>query len=186
MRRTATGRDSTGSGSRRSIPHCVRFLDNVIDMNRYPIPEIDDATQATRKIGLGVMGWHDALMQLRIPYDSEEALALAKRSRASSRRRPTTHRWSWRESAARSRRGRGRATTPDSPYRNATRTTVAPTGTISIIADCSSGIEPVFALAFKRQHYLDPNDPVEADAAARSQPVLPRRRRTKAASTARS
>src|SRR3970282_2317390 len=62
----------------RAIPQCVRFLDNVIDMNRYPIEEIDHATKLTRKIGLGVMGWHDALLQLRIPYDSEEALSLGE------------------------------------------------------------------------------------------------------------
>ena len=62
----------------RVIPDCVRFLDDVIDMNRYPIDEIDRATKLTRKIGLGLMGWHDALMQLGIPYDSEEALALAE------------------------------------------------------------------------------------------------------------
>src|SRR3989304_2851594 len=62
----------------RVIPQCVRFLDDVIDMNRYPIEEIDHATKLTRKIGLGVVGWHDALLQLRIPYDSEEALALGE------------------------------------------------------------------------------------------------------------
>ncbi|HLB26003.1 MAG TPA: adenosylcobalamin-dependent ribonucleoside-diphosphate reductase, partial [Dehalococcoidia bacterium] len=61
-----------------AIPQCVRFLDDVIDMNRYPIEEIDHATKLTRKVGLGVMGWHDALLQLRIPYDSEEALALGE------------------------------------------------------------------------------------------------------------
>ena len=62
----------------RVIPQCVRFLDNVIDMNRYPIPEIDHATRLSRKTGLGVMGWHDTLLQLRIPYGSEEALALGE------------------------------------------------------------------------------------------------------------
>jgi len=142
----------------RVIPDCVRFLDDVIDMNRYPIEEIDQATKLTRKIGLGVMGWHDALMQLGIPYDSEEALALAeeiarfiqeKANEASlglARERGTFPAFG------------GSMYDPGRPYRNATRTTVAPTGTISIIADCTSGIEPVFALAYTRQHYLDPDD----------------------------
>jgi ribonucleoside-diphosphate reductase alpha chain len=141
------------------IPQCVRFLDDVIDMNRYPIEEIERATKATRKIGLGLMGWHDMLMTLRIPYDSDEALALAEEvasfiqakandaSLALARERGTFPAWP------------GSRYDPRSPYRNATRTTVAPTGTISIIADASSGIEPAFALAFTRQHYLDPNDP---------------------------
>ncbi len=141
------------------IPQCVRFLDNVIEMNRYPIPEIEAATRATRKIGLGVMGWHDALMQMRIPYDSEEALALGEEvmrfvqekandtSLELARERGTFPAW------------QGSRYDPEAPYRNATRTTVAPTGTISIIADASSGIEPAFALAFKRQHYLDADDP---------------------------
>ncbi len=143
----------------RVIPQCVRFLDDVIDMNRYPIEEIDRATKATRKIGLGVMGWHDALMQLRIPYDSDEALALGEevmsflQSKANdasldlARERGVFGAW------------RGSRYDPAVSYRNATRTTVAPTGTISIIADASSGIEPAFALAFERQHYLDPDDP---------------------------
>jgi ribonucleoside-diphosphate reductase alpha chain len=143
------------------IPQCVRFLDDVIDMNHYPIPEIDAATKATRKIGLGVMGWHDTLMQLRIPYDSEDALQLgeevmsflqAKANDASlelARERGVFGAW------------KGSTYEPEAPYRNATRTTVAPTGTISIIADASSGIEPAFALAFKRQHYLDPDDPAK-------------------------
>jgi ribonucleoside-diphosphate reductase alpha chain len=142
----------------RVIPDCVRFLDDVIDMNRYPIEEIAKATKLTRKIGLGVMGWHDALMQLGVPYDSDEALALAEEiarfiqekanevSLALARERGVFPAFE------------GSRYDPDSPYRNATRTTVAPTGTISIIADCSSGIEPVFALAYTRQHYLDPDD----------------------------
>ncbi len=141
------------------IPRCVRFLDDVIDMNRYPIEEIDRATRATRKIGLGVMGWHDALMLLCIPYDSDEALALGEevmsflQSKANdasldlARERGVFGAW------------KGSRYDGVASYRNATRTTVAPTGTISIIADASSGIEPAFALAFKRQHYLDPDDP---------------------------
>ncbi|HVP05062.1 MAG TPA: vitamin B12-dependent ribonucleotide reductase [Dehalococcoidia bacterium] len=143
----------------QAIPQCCRFLDDVIEMNRYPIREIDEATKATRKIGLGVMGWHDTLMLLRIPYDSEEALVLAEEvarfiqakandsSLELARERGTFPAW------------KGSRYEPDSPYRNATRTTVAPTGTISIIADASSGIEPAFALAFQRQHFLDPRDP---------------------------
>ncbi|MDO8614752.1 MAG: LAGLIDADG family homing endonuclease [Dehalococcoidia bacterium] len=141
------------------IPECVRFLDDVIDMNRYPVPQIDDATRLTRKIGLGVMGWHDALLQLGIPYDCEEALALGeevmrfiqeKANDASldlARERGVFPAW------------KGSRYDPESPHRNATRTTVAPTGTISIIADASSGIEPVFALAYTRRHYLDPKEP---------------------------
>lgn len=141
------------------IPQCCRFLDDVIEMNRYPIKDIAEATHATRKIGLGVMGWHDTLMLLRIPYDSDEALALAeevarfiqaKANDASlelARERGAFPAW------------KGSRYDPDVPYRNATRTTVAPTGTISIIADASSGIEPAFALAFQRRHYLDASDP---------------------------
>ena len=141
------------------IPTGVRFLDNVIEANRYPIEEIDQATKPTRKIGLGVMGWHDMLFQLGVPYDSEEALALGeelmrfiqeKANDASlelARERGVFPAW------------KGSRYDPEAPYRNATRTTVAPTGTISIIADASSGIEPLFALAFTRRHYLDGDDP---------------------------
>jgi len=142
----------------RVIPDCVRFLDDVIDMNRYPIEEINRATKLTRKIGLGLMGWHDALMQLGIPYDSEEAPALAEEIARFVQEKAN-------EASLELARKRGvfpafagSRYDPESPYRNATRTTVAPTGTISIIADCSSGIEPVFALAYTRQHYLDADD----------------------------
>jgi ribonucleoside-diphosphate reductase alpha chain len=141
------------------IPTCVRFLDDVIEMNRYPIQEINAATKQTRKIGLGVMGWHDMLFQLGVPYDSEEALALGEElmryvqqkandaSAELARERGVFPAWE------------GSRYDPDARYRNATRTTVAPTGTISIIADASSGIEPLFALAFTRRHYLDADDP---------------------------
>jgi ribonucleoside-diphosphate reductase alpha chain len=104
------------------------------------------------------MGWHDALMQLGMPYDSEEALALAEEIGRFVQEKAN-------EASLELARERGRFPAfegsrydPENAYRNATRTTVAPTGTISIIADCSSGIEPVFALAYTRQHYLDADD----------------------------
>jgi|CXWL01.1.fsa_nt_gi ribonucleoside-diphosphate reductase alpha chain len=152
-----------------AIPVCVRFLDDVIEQNRYPIPEIDAMTKQTRKIGLGLMGWADLLFLLRIRYDSDEAVALAERvaefvsihadraSEALAVERGVFPAWpgSIYDPASGDVRSGHR-------FRNATRTTIAPTGTLSIIADCSGGIEPVFALAFMRQHYLDPKDPAKA------------------------
>ncbi len=141
------------------IPDCVRFLDDVIDMNRYPIAEIGRATKLTRKIGLGVMGWHDTLLRLGVPYDSEEALALGEEIMRFIGEKAN-------EASLELGRERGPFPAfagsrydPEFPYRNSTRTTVAPTGTLSIIADCSSGIEPLFALAYTRRHYLDASDP---------------------------
>jgi ribonucleoside-diphosphate reductase alpha chain len=149
-----------------AIPICVRFLDDVIEQNRYPIAEIDEMTKKTRKIGLGVMGWADLLFELGIRYDSDDAIALGERlmsfiqehadraSMALANERGVFPAWhgSVYDPASGDPRGGPR-------YRNSTRTTVAPTGTLSIIADCSGGIEPAFALAFMRQHYLDRKDP---------------------------
>jgi len=143
------------------IPQCVRFLDNVIDMSRYPIQEIDHATKLTRKIGLGIMGWHDALLQLRIPYDSEEALSLGEEIMRFIQEKANEASLVLSEARGHFPAFEGSRYDPDLPYRNSTRTTVAPTGTLSIVADCSSGIEPVFSLAFTRQHYLDAKNPAK-------------------------
>jgi ribonucleoside-diphosphate reductase alpha chain len=143
-----------------TINVAVRFLDNVIDQNRYPSAEIEQTTQRTRKIGLGIMGFADLLIACRVAYDSLAGLAWAERLMEFVR----THADTASEDLANKRgvfpswdgsifSGDGRR------LRNATRTTIAPTGTLSIIAGCSSGIEPLFALAYQRQHYLDGDDP---------------------------
>ncbi|MEZ5359936.1 MAG: vitamin B12-dependent ribonucleotide reductase [Candidatus Zixiibacteriota bacterium] len=136
-----------------TVDKCVHFLDNVIEANRYPLPEIDANTKSNRKIGLGVMGWADMLIMLGIKYDSEEAFDLADKvmarikeiGHAASRKLTRTrgHFPLWERSAF-YQEGKG----PE--MRNSTVTTIAPTGTISIIAGCSSGIEPLFAVSYVR------------------------------------
>lgn len=138
----------------RMVTLAIRFLDNVIQVNRYPSPLIQEAVHGNRKVGLGVMGWAETLCKLELPYESEQAVDLARQvmkfiseksayaSTLLARERGTFIHWP--ESIY----------YPHTPMRNATRTSIAPTGTISIIADTSSSIEPFFALAYQRKHVL--------------------------------
>jgi len=128
----------------------VRFLDNVIDVNKFPLPEIEEITKANRKIGLGVMGWADMLIEMEIKYDSEEAVQLGMRVMQFIQN--IGHNMSEKLAGEKGAFPNfGISTYKDGrPIRNATVTSIAPTGTISIIADCSFGIEPVFAIITQR------------------------------------
>ena len=150
---------------RQVIHLSTHFLENVIDANSYPLAEITDLARRIRRIGLGIMGWADTLIKLGIPYDSEEAVQLGRRvmqfideeakvesERLAQKRGPFPE-WEksiWGPDATCARNAQGERIRPMRRLRNCNVTTVAPTGTISIIAGCSSGIEPLFAVAFMR------------------------------------
>ena len=136
-------------GLRKTVEDAVHFLDNVIDANHFPFPEIEEMTMANRKIGLGVMGFADMLIQLGVPYRSREALDIGSEVMKFIQE---TARGKSREL------GEERGSFPnieksifEPPMRNATVTTIAPTGTISMIADTSSGIEPIFSLVYVKR-----------------------------------
>ena len=152
----------------QTVDTAVHFLDNVIDVNKYPIPEIDRVTKLTRKVGLGVMAFADLLMLLGVPYNSQEGVEIGQQIMGFIQRRA-------KEQSRRLAETRGAFPLfgesiykDETPIRNATVTTIAPTGTLSIIAGVSGGVEPVFAFAFIR-NVMDGDELIEVN------PLLRRR-----------
>ncbi len=138
-----------------TIEMAIRFLDNVVEVNHYLLPETKAIVTSNRKIGLGIMGWAELLIRLEIAYDSEDAIILAHQVMAFLKERSL-------EASVQLAKERGVFKNweksifyPDTKLRNATRLSIAPTGTISIIAGTSSSIEPLFAIAYRRSNVLD-------------------------------
>ncbi len=148
----------------RTVKTAVRFLDNVIDVNKFPLKEIEEMTKKTRKIGLGMMGFADMLLQLGVAYNSQEGLKTASEVMKFIQTEATKA--SVEVAVERGTFPAFKGSKYDAPngmkVRNATRTTIAPTGTLSIIAGCSGGIEPLFALSFVR-NILDGAQMVEVN-----------------------
>jgi len=147
----------------KTVISAVHFLDNVIDMNNFPLKRIDDMTRSNRKIGLGVMGWADMLIQLGIPYNSKVAFALGEKLMGFVQKKAE-------DASEKLAQKRGNFPNYEKSIfagkvarRNATLTTLAPTGTIGIIANASGGVEPIFAIVYKRANVLDNNELFEVN-----------------------
>ena len=138
---------------RQTVRSAARFLDNVIEVNNYPIPQIDEMTRANRKIGLGVMGWADMLILLGIPYNSSEGVELGEKMMKfiTDEARIMSQELAIERGPFPNFKGSTFDRKGSKSVRNATSSTIAPTGTISIIANSSSGIEPLFAVSYVRQ-----------------------------------
>ncbi len=150
LKETENGYEYDWDKLEKTVKNAVHFLDNVIDVNKYPIEQIEQTTKLTRKIGLGVMGWADSLLMMRIPYNSTEAIELGEQLMQFIAEKGRQESQVLAEA---------RGTFPlfsesilpqEQPQRNGTITTIAPTGTLSIIAECSSGVEPIFGYVFVR------------------------------------
>lgn len=163
LKKTEEGWEIDWEKLAQTVKTAVRFLDNVIDANKYPLALIDHTTKQTRKIGLGIMGWADALLRLGVPYDCDKAVKLAEKVMGHITK-------TGKEQSAEMAKERGAfplfgesTLKGGAPVRNATITTIAPTGTLSIIAGVSSGVEPVFAYAYIR-NVMDGTHLVESNA----------------------
>ncbi|MFQ5892174.1 MAG: adenosylcobalamin-dependent ribonucleoside-diphosphate reductase, partial [Candidatus Methanofastidiosia archaeon] len=149
----------------RVIKIAIHFLDNVIDVNQFPVREMEEITMGNRKIGLGVMGFSDMLIKLKIPYNSDKVIKVAKEIMKfiSEKSKKASQSLAMERGVFPNFKGSVYDSGKGFKIRNAALTTIAPTGSLSIIANCSGGIEPLFAICYNRQNILDDEKLVEVN-----------------------